>query len=120
VSLNETCDKVHTVKYFCDVLPVKSGLKQEDVSTLFRLKYASIYAIREVRANPKGLKLNGALEILFLGKDANLLGVNSHTLGEGNEEALLVASIEVSSVAYAGAKHEKFSAQRFVKYSFEL
>jgi hypothetical protein len=48
------------------------------------------------------------------------LGVNSHTLCEGNEEVLLVASIEVTSVAYAGAKHEKFSAQRFVKDSFEV
>jgi len=42
-----------------------------------------VYDIRKVQSDQQGLKLNGALEILFCGKDAGLLGVKKHTFCEG-------------------------------------
>lgn len=56
VNLDETCNKVRTVKYLSDVYPTKFGLKQEGISALFRFIYALIYAIAEVQANQKFLK----------------------------------------------------------------
>jgi hypothetical protein len=55
VYLNETCNKVHNGKF---------GLKREDVSALFHFKCAFIYAIKEVQANKKGLKLDETLQLL--------------------------------------------------------
>jgi hypothetical protein len=57
-----------------------------------------MWAIREVPANEKSLKLNETLEILFCGNCATLLGENIHTFWEGNGRwASLVASKEFSS-----------------------
>ena len=67
--------------------------KQENISSLFGLKCASVYGIKEVRVNQTGLKLNGALENLFCGKDADLLAINKHALCEGKRRrALLVGN----------------------------
>jgi hypothetical protein len=43
------------------------------VLAIFRLKFAIVYAIREVPANEKSLQLKGTLEILFCGNDFILL-----------------------------------------------
>jgi hypothetical protein len=60
-------------------------LKQGDVSTVFHFKYALIYAIREVTANEKNLKLNETLEILFCANDTNLLRENKLSVKEMKE-----------------------------------
>ena len=105
MSLNETCSEGRTVQYLCDIYRSEFCVKQEEVSALFRLKCAIVYAIREVQANEKNLKLNETLEILFCGNDGNLLGGNKHTLCEGSASGfLLVASNEVSLVANAEVK----------------
>jgi hypothetical protein len=41
-----------------------------------------MYAIREVPANEKNLKLNETLEILFCANDTNLLGENKLSVKE--------------------------------------
>jgi hypothetical protein len=64
-----------------------------------------VYAIREVPANKKSLKLNETLEILFCANDTNLLEEDKYTFCEGNERgAPLVASNEVSLVANGEVK----------------
>jgi len=69
------------------------GLKQEDVSALFRFKCALMHAITEVQANQKVLKLNGTLQLLFCGNDANSLGENKHTFCLGKRRgAFLVCN----------------------------
>jgi hypothetical protein len=55
-----------------------------------------MYAIREVPANEKNLKLNETLEILFCANDTNLLGEIKQTFCEGNERgAVLVATMRI-------------------------
>jgi hypothetical protein len=49
-------------------------VKREDVSALFRSKCTLMYAIMEVPANEKNLKLNETLEILFCANEDNSLG----------------------------------------------
>jgi hypothetical protein len=45
-----------------------------------------VYAIREVPANEKNLKLNGTLETLFRVNDTHLLGENKLSVKEMKEE----------------------------------
>jgi hypothetical protein len=61
------------------------------VSALFLFRRVLEYAIREVPAKQKSLKLNGTLEILFCANDANLLEVNRHTVCEGNGRGTAMA-----------------------------
>jgi len=107
VSLNETCSEGRSVQYLSYVYVYRSEfcLKQEDVSARFRLKCALVYAIREIPANKKSLKLNETLEIMFSANDTNLLEENKYTFCEGNERGvLLVTSNEVSLIANAEVK----------------
>ena len=85
MSLNETCNEGSTVRYLYRVYPSKFRLEQEDVSALFRFKFALVYGIREVPDNWKRLKLNRQLENLLRANDVNLLGENKYTFCEGNE-----------------------------------
>ena len=72
------------------------GLKQEDLSALFRFKCAFMYTITEVQADEISLKLNETLQFLFYGNDANLLGENKHSFCLGYERgAFLVVGKEV-------------------------
>ena len=75
MSVNETWSEGRNVRYLSDVYRSKFCVKQEDVSALFGLKCAVVYGIGEVRANEKGLQLNGTLEILLCANDDTILGV---------------------------------------------
>jgi hypothetical protein len=82
---------------------------------------AIVYTIRKVPANYKGLKLNGTLEIVLCANGANLLGVNRHTICEGNGRgAVIVSSNEVSLVTNTEIKIGKFATQRWVNKCFEV
>jgi hypothetical protein len=50
MALNKTCNNFRTIKCLSDVHQIRFGLKQEDVSALFRFKFALIYVIREIQA----------------------------------------------------------------------
>ena len=52
------------------------------------------YAIKRVKVNQDGLKLNGTHQLLAYADDVNILGGSTHTVKE-NEEALLVATKEI-------------------------
>ena len=109
ISLNETYSEGSTVRYLYCVYPSKFCLEQEDVSALFRFKFALVYGIREVPDNWKRLKLNRQLENLLRANDVNLLGENKYTFCEGNEwGALLVTANEVSLLANVELKIGNF------------
>jgi hypothetical protein len=55
--------------------------------------FALEYAIRRVRVNQGGLKLNGAHQLLVYAGDVNILGGSMHSIMK-NTEALVVASKE--------------------------
>ena len=57
--VNENCNKIQTAKYLCCVYWIKFVPKIEDAFSLFPFSRALFYTILEVKANKKGLKLNG-------------------------------------------------------------
>ena len=58
------------------------------------LNFALDYAIRRVRVNQDGLKLNGTHQLLVYADDVNILGGRVHTI-KGNAEALVVIRKEI-------------------------
>jgi hypothetical protein len=56
--------------------------------------FAVEYAIRRVRVNQDGLKLNGTHQLLAYADDVNILGGSVQTV-QGKAEALVVADREI-------------------------
>ena len=56
--------------------------------------FALAYAIRRVRVNQDGLKLNGTHKLLAYAGDVNILGGSIHNLKE-NAEAVVAATREI-------------------------
>jgi hypothetical protein len=62
------------------LFPVKNGLRQGDVLIPLVFNFASEYAIRRVKINRNGLKLNGTCQLLVYADDDNILGGSVHTI----------------------------------------
>ena len=56
--------------------------------------FALEYAIKRVKVNQDGLKLNGTHQLLAYADDVNISGGRAHTVKE-NAEALVVATKEI-------------------------
>jgi len=82
------------------MFPIRNGLKQGDALPSLLFNFALEYAIRRVRINQDGLKLNGAHQLLVYADDVNILGGSVLNI-DNNPESLVVASkdigIEVSA-----------------------
>jgi hypothetical protein len=74
--LNETYSKVCIGKHSSDSFPIQKGLKQEYALSPLLSNFALEYAIRKVRENQVGPKLNGTHQLLAYADDVNLLGDN--------------------------------------------
>jgi hypothetical protein len=73
-----------------DVFPFENGFKQGDVLSSLLLNFSLYYAIKMVRVNQVGFKLNGTHELLVYAVDINKLGGSIHDIKK-NTEALVVA-----------------------------
>jgi transcriptional antiterminator Rof (Rho-off) len=80
-------------KNLSDTVPIRNGLKQEDVQSPLLYNFALEYAISAVQVNQYSLKLNGTYLLLIYVDDVNMLGGSTHTIKE-NAEALVVTSKE--------------------------
>jgi hypothetical protein len=69
-------------------------LKEGDASSPFIFNFALEYAIRRVKANQEGLKLNSTHQLLVWADDVNILGGSVHAIKK-NAEALVIASKEI-------------------------
>jgi hypothetical protein len=91
--LNEIYNRVRVRKHLYDMLPIKNGFKQGDALSSLFFNFALEYAIKRLKVNQDGLKLNGALQHLFH-TDVNILGGSVHTIKK-NTETLVVASKKI-------------------------
>jgi hypothetical protein len=68
------------VKHPSDMFPVRNCWKQEDALLPLLFNFALQYAIRIVRVNQDGLKLNFTHQLLGDADDVNILGGSVHTI----------------------------------------
>jgi hypothetical protein len=74
--LNETYSKVHIGKYLSHNFPIQNDLKQGSALSPLLFNSALEYAIRKMKENQVGLKLNGTHQLLVYADNVNLLGDN--------------------------------------------
>ena len=78
--LNETNSRICVGKHLSDMFPVRNGSKQGDALMPLLFNFALEYAIRRIRVNQDGLKLNGTHQLLVYADDAIILGGSIHTI----------------------------------------
>jgi len=76
------------------MFPIRKGLKQGDALSPLLFSFALEYAIKRVRLNQDGLKLNGTHELLVYVDYVNIGGGSVRAIKE-KAKALLVASKEI-------------------------
>jgi hypothetical protein len=91
VCLKETYSRVWVGKYLSDMFIIENGLKKGNVLLRLLFNFALEYAIKGVRINQDGLKLNATHQLLVYADYVTVWGGSVHTIKK-NREALVVAS----------------------------
>ena len=82
-----------TVSFLCYVQKFSVFHSGRILTQFVICNFALKYAIRRVRVNQDGLKLNGTHQLLAYADDVNILGGSVHTVKK-NAEALVAATKE--------------------------
>ena len=72
--LNETYSTIRVGKHFSGKFPIKNGSKQGDALSPLLFNFAVEYAIRRVKINRAGFKLNCTNQFLFYADNKNIMG----------------------------------------------
>jgi len=76
------------------MFPIRNGLKQGDAISPLLFNFPLLYAIRRVKVNQDGLKLNGTHQLVVYADDVKILGGSIHIVKE-NAETLVVATKQI-------------------------
>jgi len=82
--LNENYSRVRVGKHLSDMLPIKTGLKQDALLSLF-FNFTLESVIRSVQINQDCLKLNGINQILAYADDVKVWVRSIHNIKENTQ-----------------------------------
>ena len=88
--MDKTYSRVRLGKHLSDTFPIKNGSKQGDALSPLLFNFALAYAIRSVRVNKDGFKLNGTHQLLVYTDGVNILGGSVHTILKNTEDLVVV------------------------------
>jgi len=89
--LTETYNRFREGKYLPHMFPIKNVLEKGDALSLLLSNFPLEYAIRRVRVNQDGFKVNGTHQLVVYADDVKMSGGSVLTIKK-NTEALVVAS----------------------------
>jgi len=98
--MTKTYSRFRVSNHLSDMFPLRNSLKRGEALSPLLFNFALDYAIRRVRVNQVGLKLNSTRHILVYADDVNIMGENLYTIKE-KAESLIVTSKEIGLEVYA-------------------
>ena len=92
--LHETCSRVRVGKYLSDMFPLRNGLKKRRIFIFIAFQLCLKYAIKRVKGNQDGLKLDGKYQLLIYIDDVTIMGGSVRSI-QKNRDTLVVANKEI-------------------------
>jgi len=88
--VDKTYSRIQIGKHLSDIFPIKNGSRQGNAISPSFFNFDLDYAIRRVRVNLDGLKLNGTHQLLLYADGVKLVRGSVHTILENTEDFVVV------------------------------